>query len=66
MAARFIFRALVDSSYRLGTTSDSQLDIFVESERHLFLSSGTGTSILPVRFLVPPEITLLIVDSGAL
>ncbi|MFT4561666.1 MAG: putative MPP superfamily phosphohydrolase [Gammaproteobacteria bacterium] len=35
----------------------------VESGRHLFVSSGIGTSILPVRFLVPPEITLLTVDS---
>jgi predicted MPP superfamily phosphohydrolase len=31
----------------------------VESGRHLFVSPGLGTSILPVRFLVPPEITLL-------
>lgn len=31
----------------------------VEEERHLFVSSGIGTSILPVRFRVPPEITLL-------
>ena len=31
----------------------------VESGRHLYVSSGVGTSILPVRFLVPPEITIL-------
>jgi predicted MPP superfamily phosphohydrolase len=31
----------------------------VEQGRHLFVSSGLGTSILPVRFLVPPEITIL-------
>jgi hypothetical protein len=31
----------------------------VEDGRHLFVSTGTGTSILPVRFRVPPEITLL-------
>ena len=31
----------------------------VENSRHLFVSSGLGTSILPVRFRVPPEITLL-------
>ena len=30
-----------------------------EGGRDLFVSSGVGTSILPVRFLVPPEITLL-------
>ncbi|MFO1320934.1 MAG: metallophosphoesterase [Burkholderiales bacterium] len=31
----------------------------VEDGRHLFVSAGTGTSILPVRFLVPPEISIL-------
>lgn len=30
-----------------------------EGGRHLFVSPGLGTSILPVRFLVPPEISLL-------
>jgi hypothetical protein len=31
----------------------------VEDGRHLFVSSGLGTSILPVRFLVPPEISVV-------
>lgn len=31
----------------------------VENGRHLFVSAGTGTSILPVRFLVPPEISIV-------
>lgn len=31
----------------------------VEDGRHLFVTSGIGTSILPVRFRVPPEIALL-------
>ncbi len=31
----------------------------VEGGRHLFVSGGLGTSILPVRFLVPPEISVL-------
>jgi predicted MPP superfamily phosphohydrolase len=31
----------------------------VEGERHLFVSPGLGTSILPVRFGVPPEVTVL-------
>jgi predicted MPP superfamily phosphohydrolase len=31
----------------------------VEEGRHLFVSSGLGTSIFPVRFLVPPEVTVL-------
>jgi predicted MPP superfamily phosphohydrolase len=31
----------------------------VEEGRHLFVSPGLGTSILPVRFLVPPEISIV-------
>lgn len=31
----------------------------VEAGRHLFVTSGVGTSVLPVRFLVPPEIAIL-------
>ena len=31
----------------------------VEEGRHLFVTPGTGTSILPVRFLVPPEISIV-------
>jgi predicted MPP superfamily phosphohydrolase len=31
----------------------------VENGRHLYVTSGVGTSILPVRFFVPPEIALL-------
>jgi predicted MPP superfamily phosphohydrolase len=31
----------------------------VEDGRHLFVSTGIGTSVLPMRFRVPPEISLL-------
>ena len=31
----------------------------VEDGRHLFVGGGVGTSILPVRFRVPPEIVVL-------
>lgn len=31
----------------------------VEGGRHLFVTSGVGTSIIPIRFRVPPEIALL-------
>ena len=31
----------------------------VESGRHLFVTPGLGTSISPVRFLVPPEISII-------
>ena len=33
--------------------------------RHLFVTSGVGTSIIPVRFRVPPEITVLTFDTRA-
>ena len=35
-----------------------------EAGRHMFVSSGIGTSILPVRFRVPPEISLLQITGG--
>jgi predicted MPP superfamily phosphohydrolase len=31
----------------------------VEEDRHLYVSSGLGTSGLPVRFLAPPEVVIL-------
>jgi predicted MPP superfamily phosphohydrolase len=30
-----------------------------EGGRHMFVATGVGTSILPVRFLVPPSVTVL-------
>ena len=36
----------------------------VEDGRHLFVSPGIGTSIVPVRFRVPPEISLLTLRSA--
>ena len=30
-----------------------------ENDKHMYVSPGIGTSILPVRFLVPPEISVL-------
>lgn len=36
-----------------------------ERGHDLFVSTGIGTSILPVRFLVPPEVTLLTVAGPA-
>ncbi len=37
----------------------------IEDKRHLFVTPGIGTSILPVRFLVPPEISVLILHSAS-
>jgi predicted MPP superfamily phosphohydrolase len=36
----------------------------VENGRHLFVSPGLGTSIFPVRFLVPPEVSVLTLRSA--
>jgi uncharacterized protein len=35
----------------------------IEDGRHLFVATGVGTSILPVRFRVPPAVTVLTVES---
>ncbi len=35
----------------------------VEGGRHLFVSGGIGTSIIPVRFRVPPEIVIMTLTS---
>ena len=37
---------------------------FVEDGRQLFVSPGIGTSILPIRFGVPPEISRLTLRSS--
>lgn len=33
--------------------------VIIENDKHLFVSSGIGTSVLPIRFGVPPEISIL-------
>ncbi len=37
----------------------------VEGGRHLFVATGIGTSIVAVRFLVPPAVSLLVVSAPA-
>ena len=37
--------------------------LIVEDGRDLFVTSGIGTSMIPIRFLVPPEISVLILRS---
>ena len=37
----------------------------VEDGRHLFVGTGIGTSIIPVRFLVPPEVSVLTLRPAA-
>jgi predicted MPP superfamily phosphohydrolase len=34
----------------------------VEGERHLFVTTGIGTSLYPVRFGIPPEIVILTIE----
>ena len=36
---------------------------YEEAGRHLFVTSGLGMSVLPVRFMVPPEIALIRLES---
>ena len=53
-------RPIVPSSYgqkfAAGHVKDNGLDIFV--------TTGVGTSILPFRFMVPPEIAVLTIRSS--
>ena len=35
----------------------------VEDSRHLYVGGGVGTSIIPVRFRVPPEVVMLTIES---
>lgn len=51
----FIGRPIVPSRYG----ERFAIGHIVEGGRHLFVSSGLGTSILPVRFLVRPEISIV-------
>ena len=36
-----------------------------ENNHHLFVTTGIGTSIIPVRFGLPPEIVILTLKSGS-
>lgn len=48
-------RPIVPSSYR----QRYAIGHIVQDGRHLFVSPGIGTSIIPVRFRVPPEVSML-------
>ena len=56
----FLGRLIVPSRYG----ERYAIDHIIEQGRHLFVSAGLGTSILPVRFLVPPEVSVLTLQSG--
>jgi predicted MPP superfamily phosphohydrolase len=36
----------------------------VEDGRHLFVATGVGTSLFPIRFRVPPEVSMLVLHSA--
>ena len=60
--ARLIQGDIVDQEVGSGYDVVNAFDVLyhiVEEDRHLFVTSGLGTSIIPVRFAVPPEIALL-------
>jgi len=57
----FIGRPIVPSRYG----ERYAIGHVVEDGRDLFVTPGLGTSILPVRFLVPPEISVLILRAAA-
>jgi predicted MPP superfamily phosphohydrolase len=53
-------RLIVPSRYRQRYAAGH----IIEQGRHLFVSPGLGTSILPVRFLVPPEVSVVTIRSA--
>ncbi len=57
----FIGRPVVPSKYG----ERFAIGHIIEQDRHLFVTPGIGTSILPVRFLVPPEVSVLHLHSEA-
>jgi uncharacterized protein len=36
----------------------------VEDGRHLFVATGIGTSLVPIRFRVPPEVSMLLLHGA--
>jgi uncharacterized protein len=52
-------RLIVPSNYG----SRYAAGLITENGHQLFVSTGVGTSILPVRFLVPPEVSILEIQS---
>lgn len=55
VALPLLGRPVVPSKYRQRYARG----LVVEDGRHLFVTTGVGTSVLPVRFGVPPEVVLL-------
>jgi predicted MPP superfamily phosphohydrolase len=60
VALPFVGRPVVPSKYG----QRYAIGHVVEDARHLFVSPGIGTSVVPVRFQVPPEISVLTLRSA--
>jgi len=58
VALPFIGRPIVPSKFG----QRYAIGHIIENDKHLFVTPGIGTSILPVRFGVPPEISLLTIN----
>jgi predicted MPP superfamily phosphohydrolase len=56
----FIGRPVVPSKFK----QRYAMGHVVEGGRHLFVSGGVGTSIVPIRFRVPPEIVILKLEAN--
>ncbi|MDX2013185.1 MAG: metallophosphoesterase [Myxococcaceae bacterium] len=61
VALPLVGRPVVPSKYRQRYAAGH----VVEDDRHLFVTTGVGTSVLPVRLGVPPEVVLLTLTSQA-
>lgn len=58
VALPLIGRPMVPSKYKQRYAAGH----IVEKSKHLFVTTGVGTSIIPVRFGVPPEIAILTIN----
>lgn len=58
VALPLIGRPIVPSKYKQRYAAGH----IVENGKHLFVTTGVGTSIIPVRFGVPPEIAILTIN----
>jgi len=56
----FVGRPVVPSQYGQRYAAG----LVVENGKHLFVTTGVGTSIIPIRFRVPPEIAILTLKSN--
>ncbi|HEX8141909.1 MAG TPA: metallophosphoesterase [Pyrinomonadaceae bacterium] len=56
-----IGRRIVPSQYK----ERYAIGHIIENGHHLYVTPGIGTSILPVRFRVPPEISVITINSAA-